>query len=185
MFFLQLGRHLVAGDRLVAGFSAVMAHNGRPLGLLSCILNGEVELGVHKLALGSFGAEAAQIVEAHNAPGVTVAAVGTVPAEPAIVPWTIFDLCLWINVEEWAIFVAARVEARVEVTFGHFRHIKLVQKFTLVAFLAQAAKPVLAHDCSVTLYVPEGACGRFTAVSLNVKAAHGRARLVHTRERQR
>uniref|UniRef100_A0A0K8RAD2 Putative polyadenylation factor i complex subunit yth1 cpsf subunit n=1 Tax=Ixodes ricinus TaxID=34613 RepID=A0A0K8RAD2_IXORI len=120
MFFLQLGRHLVAGDRLVAGFSAVMAHNGRPLGLLGRVLNGQVELGVHKLALGSFGAEAAQIVEAHNAPGVTVAAVGTVPAEPAIVPRTIFDLCLGINVEEWAIFVAARVEARIEVTFGSF-----------------------------------------------------------------
>lgn len=185
MLFFQLGRHLVAGDGLVAGLSAVMAHDGRPLGLLSRVLNGEVELGVHELAFGSVGTEAAQIAEAHDASGVAVAAVGPVPTEPAIVPRAIFDLGLGVNVEEWAIFVAASVEARVEITLGHFRHIKLVKEFTLITFLAQAAKPVFTHDCSVTLYVSEGTCGRFTAVSLNIKAANGRTRLVHARERQR
>lgn len=71
-----------------------------------------------------------------DATDVPMPTVWAMPTETAIVPRTIFYLALRVDVQKWAFFVVARIEARIEVALGHFRHVVLVQKFALVALFA-------------------------------------------------
>lgn len=181
----QFSRHFVAGYCFVPCLTAIMAHNVGLLRLLRWVLDGQVKLGMHKFALGSIRTKSAQVVDAHDTSSVSVAADGAVPTEAAVIPGTILNFRFGIYVQKRALLVTARVEARIEVTLRHFRHVELVEKLALITFLAKTSKPVLTDHCSVTLNMPERACRCFATVSLHVKAAHGRSRLVHTREWQR
>lgn len=172
LLLFHLWRHLMTRNGFMASFPAVVADNVCLLGLLSWILNREVKLRMHKFAVRPVRAESAEVVDAHDAPCVTMAAVGTVPTEASVVPRTIFYLRFGIDVEKWAFLVAARIKPGVKIAFRHFRHIEFVQEFTLIAFLAQAAEPVLAHDCSITFNMSERTRGSFAAVSLNVKTTY-------------
>jgi hypothetical protein len=69
-----------------------------------------------------------------------------VSAETSVVPGTVLDFGLPVNVKEIAFLVAALVVFGEEVALGHLAHVVLVQEFTLVALFAQTAQPVLAHD---------------------------------------
>lgn len=61
-----------------------------------------------------------------NAAYVTMSTVRTMPTETSIIPRTIFDLALGIDVKERAFFVVACIKSRIEITLGHFGHIVLV-----------------------------------------------------------
>lgn len=183
LLLLQLCWHFVARYCLVPCLATIVTYNISLLCLLCWILNRQVELRMHKFALGSIGTKPAKVVDAHDASCVSVATAWAMTAEPSIVPGAIFNLCFGIYVEKWALLVATRVETRVEVTLWHFRHVELVKELALVAFLAKASKPVFTYNCSVTLNMPKGARRSFAAVSLNIETAHGSPRFVHTRER--
>lgn len=162
-----------------------MTHDIRFLGLLIGILGGQLELWMHKLAVGSFRAESAEIIKAHDAARVPMPTIWTVPAKSSVVPRAIFDLGFGIDVKKRAFFVAARIEPRIEVALGHFGHVVFVQEFALVALLAQPAQPVLANDRPVPLDVPERASGAFAARAPRVELAHGGPRFVHPGEGER
>lgn len=86
-----------------------------------------------------------------------MSAVGTVPAEPSVVPGTVFDFALGVDVQKGTLLVVAGVEAGVEVTLGHLGHVVLVQELALIALLAQTAQPVLTHDRPIAPNMPERA----------------------------
>lgn len=102
---------------------------------------------MHVLAGLSVGTKAGQIILAQNSPDMPMPAPGTVPAKASIVPRTILDLALGIDVQESAFLFVAGVESRVEITFRHFCHVIFVEELAAVAFLTQRSKPMLAHDC--------------------------------------
>ncbi len=93
-----------------------------------------------------------------------MAAIGAVAAETPIVPRTVPDLGLWINVEKWALLVVAGIETRIEVALRHLGHVVLVEELALVALLAEAASPVLAHYRFVAADMAKGAGGALLAV---------------------
>lgn len=78
------------------------------------------------------------------------------PAKPSVIPGTIFDFTLRIDVQEWALFVVAGIESRIEITFRHLGHVVFVQEFTLIALFAQATKPMFAYNSAIATYVSEG-----------------------------
>lgn len=173
-----------AGDGLVARLGTVVAGDRVLLGLLAGVLDGQVEFGVHELAGRPVHAQPADVVGAYHPPGVPVPAVGPVPAEPAVVPRAVFDLRLRVDVQEGALFVAARVEPGIEVALRHLAHVVLMQELALVALFAQAPQPVLADDSPVPLHVSEGTVRPFAAEAPQVEVADRGAGLVHTGERQ-
>lgn len=78
-----------------------------------------------------------------------MATVWAMPTESPVVPRTILDFALWIDVQEGTLFVVASIEPRIEVAFGHLGHVVFVQEFALVPFLAEATKPMFANDCAI------------------------------------
>ena len=75
---------------------------------------------------GSDWTEAGQPVDAENSPDVTVSTVGAVAAEASVVPGTVSDLGLGVDVEEWTLLVVAGVEPGVEVALRHLTHVVFV-----------------------------------------------------------
>jgi hypothetical protein len=118
---------------------------------------------------GACRTESGQIIYTEHAAHVTMPTVGPVPAETAVIPRTVPDLGLGVNVKEGALLVVAGVEARVEVALGHFGHVVLVQELALVALLAEAAEPVLAHDGFVAANMTEGAGGALLTTGAHVE----------------
>lgn len=96
----------------------------------------KLESRMHVLTLRTIRAEAGQVVVTQHSPNVPMSTVRTVSAETPIVPGTIFYLTFRIDVQEGTLLVVARIEAGVEVTFGHLGHVVLVQEFTLVTLFA-------------------------------------------------
>jgi hypothetical protein len=101
---------------------------------------------MHVLARLSIRTETGQVVFAQHATDMPMPAAGSMSTKSSIIPRTILDLALGIDVEESALFLVAGVEAGVEVAFRHLRHVVLVEEFAAIAFLAQRPKPMLAHD---------------------------------------
>lgn len=101
---------------------------------------------MHVFARLPVGAEASEIIFAQNPPDVAMPAAGAVSAEASVVPRTILDLALGVYVQERALLLVAGVEARVEITFRHLRHVVFVQKLAAVALFAQRSQPMLADD---------------------------------------
>ena len=93
---------------------------------------GQLEPGVGVIAILASWAEAGQVVDTEHAPHLTVAAVRTVTTEASIIPGTVPNLGLGVNVKEGTFFVVTRVESRVEVTLGHLTHVILVQELALI-----------------------------------------------------
>lgn len=54
----------------------------------------------------------------------------------SVVPGAIFDLRLFVQVQELALLVAALGILRVKIALGHFAHVVLVQELAFVSFLA-------------------------------------------------
>ena len=61
------------------------------------------------LALGPLGTEASQVVGAEDTANVTVATVRPVPAETSVIPRTVSNLTLRVDVKERALLVVTSV----------------------------------------------------------------------------
>lgn len=72
LLFAHVVGHLMAKHRLVADLATVMAHD--VFSLLHGFRSGQIEQGVHEFALGSIGAKATKVLNAHHAPSVSMAA---------------------------------------------------------------------------------------------------------------
>lgn len=185
---LQLGRQdllallwteLRARVDLVAGRGAVVTDHLTLLELSARVAGGQIESRVHVLAVGAQRTEAAQVVQADDATRMPMPTVRSVPTEASIVPGTVLDLRLRIDVQVLAVLVRARLELRVEVALGHLAHVVLVQELAQVALLAEAAQPVLADHRSVGFDVSVRT-GRSTfADAFQVEHADCRSRFVH------
>ncbi len=77
---------------------------------------------------------------------MSILAVGAVSTEASVVPGTVLDLRLAVHVKKVTLLVAALVVLGEEVALGHLAHVVLVEELALVALLAQAAQPMLAHN---------------------------------------
>lgn len=189
---LQTAHVLLARVGLVPELAAVVARGQLLVHLIFADLSQrrQLEARMHVLAGGSLRAESGQVVHAEHPPQVLVPAVRTVAAEAALVPRAVLHLRLGIDVQEGALLVVAGVEAGVEVALRHLGHVVLVQELALVALLAEATQPVLAHDGPVAADVSEGAGAALVAL-LPVprggadEVADRRYGLVHSVERQR
>ena len=131
---------------------------------------------------GASGTEPCQPVDTENSPHVTVATVGAVSAEPAVIPGTVADLGLWVYVEEGTLLVVAGVKSGVEVTLRHLTHVVLVEELTLVPLLTQPPQPVLADNSLVAPDMSEGTGSSSLTGRPHVELAHGGPALVHPRE---
>lgn len=169
---LLLRRHLRTARRLVAWFSAVVTHWRLFTGHVSLLLGRwwQLEAWMHKFALRSRRTESGQVVHAEHTSYVTMAATRSVSTEAAVIPRTIFDFALRVNVQERTFFVVACVEAGVEVAFRHLSHIVFVQELALVSLLAKTTQPMFAHYRPIAVDVSEGACITFVAGVLAVEA---------------
>ena len=128
-----------------------------------------------KLAAGAFGTESEEVVLANDLLDVPVLAVGSVAAKASIIPRTVFDLGLSIEMQKLAFLVTALAWTKrdqdrlgqsddqyelewtvgsgtgltvfgVEEALGHLAHVVFVQELALVALLAQTSEPMLAYD---------------------------------------
>ena len=70
---------------------------------------GDFEPRMCILALGSHGTEASQVVGAEDTANVTVSTVRPVPAETPVIPRTVSNLTLRVDVKEWALLVVTSV----------------------------------------------------------------------------
>lgn len=115
----------------------------------------QLKARMHKLAQLAVRTETSQIIGAEHTAHVPMPAMRSVPAKTAIVPRTVLDLALRIDVQERTLLVVARIEARVKIALGHLGHVVLVQELALVTLFAEATQPMLAHDGAVAADVPE------------------------------
>ena len=98
----------------------------------------------------------------------------TMFAESTIVPSTVTDLegiCLHMQV--LAIFVIALAKLLIEVADWHLAHVILVEKFTVVTFLAQVTQPVLAYDSALPSDMAKWAMSSSTACPTDKELAQG------------
>lgn len=174
----HLRRHFLAIGRLVAQLSAKMAGGGTLLHLvLGHLGHGwQFEARMHVLACRTVRTEAGQVIGAQHTAYMPMPTMWPMTTEAPVIPGTVFDFALRIDVQKWALFVVARIESRIEIAFGHLRHIVFVQEFTLIALFAQAAQPMFAHDCPVAANVPKrtrGALLTLRTVGAVEELAHG------------
>ncbi len=70
---------------------------------------GQLKVRVGIGAVRALGAEAGQVVEAEDAADMSVPARGAVPAEAPVIPGTVLDLALGVDVQEGALLVVASI----------------------------------------------------------------------------
>lgn len=114
-----------------------------------------------------------------------MSAVRAVFAEASVVPGTVFDLGLWINVQEWTFLVATLTKFGVEVALRHLGHVVLVEKLALVSLLTQSSEPVLTHHRLLSADVTERTHPPFHARCSHEELANSRSGFVHAGEGQR
>lgn len=119
---------------------------------------------MHEFAEFAVRTESGQVIGAENASDMAMPAMGSMSAESPVVPRTVLDLALRIDVQEGALFVVAGVEPRIEVALGHLGHVVFVQEFALVTLFAEATQPMLADDCAIAADVSERAGGALFAL---------------------
>lgn len=98
-------RILGAVVRLVAWLTTCMAHYILSLHLLNWVDCREVKRRMSKLASGAFRAKSYEVVYTKDPPCMPVSASGTMPTEPTIIPWAVFDLGRGVYVLKGAFFI--------------------------------------------------------------------------------
>ena len=93
----------------------------------------------------------------------------TMTTKASIVPWTILDFALWVNVEERALLLVTGVESRVEITFRHLCHVIFVKELATVALFAQCTQPMFTHNCFLFGFDVTKRAEFLVALSLKVK----------------
>ena len=122
---------------------------------------------LHEFTLWPTRTESTQIVLTQNSPSMFIAAIWsynthtnqtvvdaftklmiiTMFAESTIIPGTITDLeSIRLHMKVLAVFVITLSKLLEEVADWHLAHVILMQKFTVIAFLAQVTQPVLADN---------------------------------------
>lgn len=137
---------------------------------------------MHKFTGFSFWTEAHQIVHTDYSSCMSVSAVRTVFAKTSVVPGTVFDFGLWVDVKEGTFFVATLSKLGVEVAFRHLGHVVFMEKLALVSLLAQSSEPMFTHHCLLSADVTEWTHPTFHARSSHEEFAHSRAGFVHAGE---
>lgn len=100
---------------------------------------------MHVFARLSIGTESSQVIFTQHTANVSMPTPRTMPAKSSVVPRTIFDLTLGVNVQESAFLLVTCIESRVEITFRHFRHVIFVQEFAAVALFTKCSKPMFTY----------------------------------------
>lgn len=140
---------------------------------------------VHKFTGFSFWTEAHQVIHTDHPSCVSVSAVRTVFAEASVIPGTVFDLGLGIDVQEWTFLVAALAKLGVEVAFRHLGHVVFMEELALVSLLTQSSEPVLTHHRLLSTDVTERTHPTFNTSCSHEELTHSRSGLVHAGEGQR
>lgn len=140
---------------------------------------------MHKFTGFSFWTEAHEVIHTDHSSRVSVSAVRTVFAEASVIPGTVFDLGLWIDVQEWTFLVATLAKLGVEVAFRHLGHVVFVEKLALVSLLTQSSEPVLTHHRLLSADVTERTHPTFQTSCSHEELTHSRPGLVHAGEGQR
>lgn len=149
---------LVAGDLLQRPGSSVPTvvilrlHDSNDLGcpLLLCLCwlrqwwllcgsHWQFKPRVHEFTGRALWTESYQVIHTNDSPSVPMSAQGTVFAEASVIPGTVFDLRLRVNVQEWTFLITAFPKFGVEVTLRHLGHVILVQELALVSLFAQSS----------------------------------------------
>lgn len=99
------------------------------------------------LAVRTFRAEAGKVEAAQLAANVLFGAVGPEGAEAHVVVRAGWQTTLRVDVEvEALVAVGAVAVAHEEVALGHLAQVVLVEELAVLALLAEAAQPMLAHE---------------------------------------
>lgn len=146
--------------------------------------HGQLKTWVHKFTGFSFWTESHQVVHTDHPSCVSVSAVRTVFAEASVIPGTVFNLGLRINVQERTFLVATLAKLGVEVAFRHFGHVVFVEELALVSLLAQSSEPVLTHHRLFSADVTERTHPTFHTSRSHEELTHSRSGFVHAGERQ-
>lgn len=140
---------------------------------------------MHKFTGFPLWTEAHEVVHTDHPSCVPVSTVRTVFTEASVIPGTVFDLGLWVNVQEWTFLVAALTKLGVEVALRHLGHVVFMEKLALVSLLAQSSEPVFTHHCFLSTDVTERTHPTFNTRCSHEELTHCGAGLVHAGEGQR
>lgn len=64
---------------------------------------------LHKFAFRSVKTETSQVVDAEHSSNVAMPTVGAMATETTVIPWTVFNLALRVDVQERTLFVVTSV----------------------------------------------------------------------------
>lgn len=132
-------RILRAGVGFMSGFETSVTNDvGLRLLRLHVGLR-QVERRMGELARRTIWTESDEVIDTQDASGVPMATGRSVPAKAAVVPRTVSDFGRRVDVLEGALLVQTGAEFLVEVALGHLRHVVLVEKLAVVAFLTQTS----------------------------------------------
>lgn len=106
-------------------------------------------------------------------------------AEASVIPGTVFDLGLWINMQEGTFLVATLAKFGVEVAFRHLGHVIFMEELALVSLLTESSEPVLTHHRLLSTDVTEWTHPTFQTSCSHKELTHSRPGLVHAGEGQR
>lgn len=186
VLFSDLGRNFCTVRHFMTGFATIMASDDNFLAHAGVIWTSDrrqLEARMRVAAVWPFGAKSGQVIETKNSADMPMSAGRAVAAESAVVPGTIPDFGLGINVKERTFFVVTGIKSGVKVTFRHLRHVILVQKLASIALFAQASKPMFAHNRFVASHMSERAICSFLARAFHVKVTNGCPGFVHAWKR--
>lgn len=103
---------------------------------------------------------------------MSIPTIGAVFAEASGVPDTFLYLAIGIDVEVHAFRIRTFAVFTEKPAFRHLFQIIFMQKFAILAFLAQPPKPMLAHDGFIGSTVFESARGAFGAAAFEEEATN-------------
>ena len=103
-----------------------------------------------KFTVWTIGTKAEQIVLTDYFFQMPILTVGYMPTKTSVVPWTVFDLGLSIQVKKFAFFITTLTVFGIEITFRHFAHVIFMQKFAFITFLTKTTQPMFANHRFIT-----------------------------------